>query len=188
MSKKHVIEIQAPEGKIPVYDESTGTIKFVDEDIKSRVKTVADALEILGITYPAWVYDAPYSQFAMYQLQIVLRVLNQDHDFSLTEGKVWFPRVRFYSESKLPSNEKKNIIGKFICEEKRYYLLGSYAHYGGSAGLGCFYSLNGVGSSHAGVGILSCKDKETALYVCKQFGQLVFDAIYADKINYSWLL
>ena len=30
MSKKHVIEVQAPEGKIPVYDESTRTISFID--------------------------------------------------------------------------------------------------------------------------------------------------------------
>lgn len=29
MSKKHVIEVQAPEGKIPVYDESTRTLALL---------------------------------------------------------------------------------------------------------------------------------------------------------------
>ena len=47
MSKKHVIEVQAPEGKIPVYDESTRTIRFIDDDVKSLVKTVEDAFEVL---------------------------------------------------------------------------------------------------------------------------------------------
>lgn len=188
MSKKHVIEVQAPEGKVPVYDESTRTIRFIDEDIKSRVKSVADAFEALGEKYPSWLESAPRSIRKMYELQTVLRALNQGHDFSLTEGRVWYPWVRFYLESKLPNSEKKNIIGKFICEGETYYLLGGYASYGGGAGPGCFYSYNGAGYSSTAVGILSCKDEETALYVCKQFGQLVFDAIYADKVDYRWLL
>lgn len=188
MSKKHVIEVQAPEGKVPVYDESTRTIRFIDDDVKSLVKTVEDAFEVLGEEYPNWLNSAPYSIRKMYELQTVLRALNQGHDFSLTEGRVWYPWVRFYLESKLPNSEKKNIIGKFICEGETYYLLSSYADNSGLAGLGCFLSHNGVGTSGTYVGILSCKDEETALYVCKQFGQLVFDAIYADKVDYRWLL
>lgn len=188
MSKKRVIEVQAPEGKVPVYDESTRTIRFIDEDIKSRVKSVADAFEALGEKYPSWLESAPCSIRKMYKLQTVLRALNQGHDFSLTEGRVWYPWIRFYLESKLPNSEKKNIIGKFICEGETYYLLSSNAHYGGLAGLSCFNSNHGVGFSGTYVGILSCKDEETALYVCKQFGQLVFDAIYADKVDYRWLL
>jgi hypothetical protein len=188
MSKKHVIEVQAPEGKVPVYDESTHTIRFIDDDVKSLVKTVEDAFEVLGEEYPNWLNSAPYSVRKMYELQTVLRALNQGHDFSLTEGRVWYPWVRFYLESKLPNSEKKNIIGKFICEGETYYLLGGLAHYGGGAGLGYFVSYDGVGASGLYVGILSCKDEETALYVCKQFGQLVFDAIYADKVDYRWLL
>lgn len=188
MSKKHVIEVQAPEGKVPVYDESTRTIRFIDEDIKSRVKSVADAFEALGEKYPSWLESAPRSIRKMYELQTVLRALNQGHDFSLTEGRVWYPWVRFYLESKLPNSEKKNIIGKFICEGETYYLLGGRANDGSYSGLGFFYSTTGVSYSSAFVGILSCKDEETALYVCKQFGQLVFDAIYADKVDYRWLL
>lgn len=188
MSKKHVIEVQAPEGKVPVYDESTRTIRFIDDDVKSLVKTVEDAFEVLGEEYPNWLNSAPYSIRKMYELQTVLRALNQGHDFSLTEGRVWYPWVRFYLESKLPNSEKKNIIGKFICEGETYYLLSGLANNGGNAGPGCFYSNAGVGYSGTYVGILSCKDEETALYVCKQFGQLVFDAIYADKVDYRWLL
>lgn len=188
MSKKHVIEVQAPEGKIPVYDESTRTISFIDEDIKTRVRTVEDAFEVLEEEYPSWLNSAPYSVRKMYELQTVLRALNRGHNFSLTEGRVWYPWVRFYVQSKLPDSEKKNIIGKFICEGETYYLLGGLADNGGGSGPGCFYSYHGVGYSSASVGILSCKDEETALYVCKQFGQLVFDAIYADKVDYRWLL
>lgn len=185
MSKKHVIEVQAPEGKIPVYDENTRTIRFIDEDIKTRVRTVENAFEVLGEEYPNWLNSAPYSIRKMYELQTVLRALNQGHDFSLTEGRVWYPWVRFYVQSKLPDSEKKNIIAKFTSEGERYYLLGGYAS-GSNAGLGCFYSADGVGNADAYVGVLACKDEETALYVATQFGQLVFDAIYADKARYVW--
>lgn len=186
MSKKHVIEVQAPEGKIPVYDESTRTISFIDEDIKTRVRTVEDAFEVLEEEYPNWLNSAPYSVRKMYELQTVLRALNRGHNFSLTEGRVWYPWVRFYVQSKLPDSEKKNVIAKFTSEGERYYLLGGYASYGGNAGSGCFNSHCGVGYSSSDVGCLACKDEETALYVATQFGQLVFDAIYAGKAWYVW--
>lgn len=41
------ITINAPEGKIPVYNESTQSIDFVDSDIRERVKTYEDALKVL---------------------------------------------------------------------------------------------------------------------------------------------
>ena len=188
MSKKHVIEVQAPEGKIPVYDESTRTISFIDEDIKTRVRTVEDAFEVLEEEYPNWLNSAPYSVRKMYELQTVLRALNRGHNFSLTEGRVWYPWVRFYVQSKLPDSEKKNVIAKFTSEGERYYLLGGSANDGGLAGLGGFYSNTGVGIAGASVGCLACKDEETALYVATQFGQLVFDAIYANKARYVWNL
>ena len=181
MSKKHVIEVQAPEGKIPVYDESTRTISFIDEDIKTRVRTVEDAFEVLEEEYPNWLNSAPYSVRKMYELQTVLRALNRGHNFSLTEGRVWYPWVRFYVQSKLPDSEKKNVIAKFTSEGERYYLLGGSAYNGGAAGPNY-----GVGFSSANVGCLACKDEETALYVATQFGQLVFDAIYAGKAWYVW--
>lgn len=186
MSKKHVIEVQAPEGKIPVYDESTRTIRFIDDDVKSLVKTVEDAFEVLGEEYPNWLNSAPYSVRKMYELQTVLRALNKGHNFSLTEGRVWYPWIRFYVQSKLPDSEKKNVIAKFTSEGERYYLLSGCAFNGGLSGPGYFNSGLGVGNASAHVGVLACKDEETALYVATQFGQLVFDAIYAGKARYVW--
>lgn len=186
MSKKHVIEVQAPEGKIPVYDESTRTIRFIDDDVKSLVKTVEDAFEVLGEECPNWLNSAPYSVRKMYELQTVLRALNKGHNFSLTEGRVWYPWIRFYVQSKLPDSEKKNVIAKFTSEGERYYLLGGRADFGGNSGPSYFNSYVGVGYSSTVVGCLACKDEETALYVATQFGQLVFDAIYAGKAWYVW--
>lgn len=186
MSKKHVIEIQAPEGKIPVYDESIHTIRFIDEDTKPLIKTVEDAFKVLGKEYPNWLNSVPCSVRKMYELQIVLRALNEGHNFSLTEGKVWYPWIRFYVQSKLPDSEKKNIIAKFTAEGEEYYLLGGSYSFGDLTGLGYFYSNSGVGYTNAIVGLLACKDKETALYVATQFGQLIFDAIYTDKVGYFW--
>lgn len=186
MSKKHVIEIQAPDGKIPVYDEASQTIKFINADVKDRVHTVDDAYKVLGIQRPNWSCDIPMSTRYMHDLQTVLAALNEGHKFSLTEGRVWYPWVRFYLKSKLPDSEKDNVIGKFICDGKSYCLLGGLAGNGGFAGLGCFDSHSGVGFSGTTVGFLSCKDEETALHVCKYFGKLIFDAFYSDKIEYDF--
>ena len=186
MSEKHVIKVQAPEGKIPVYDESTHTVCFIDEDVKSLIKTVEDAFKVLGKEYPNWLNSAPCSVRKMYELQIVLRALNEGHNFSLTEGRVWYPWIRFYVQSKLPDSEKKNIIAKFTSEGEEYYLLSGNAAHGSGAGLDYFTSYDGVGHASASVGLLACKDKETALYVATQFGQLIFDAIYTDKVGYFW--
>lgn len=155
--------------------------------MKDRVHTINDAYDVLGMERPAWTWDAPVSVKSMYDLQIVLKALNGDHKFSLTEGRVWYPWVRFYLQSKLPDSEKKNVIGKFKCEGETYSLLGGNAYGGGIAGLGCFHSHYGVSYSSAAVGVLSCKDEETALHVCKYFGKLVFDAIYSNKVDYRWI-
>lgn len=185
MSKKHVIEIQAPDGKIPVYDEASQTIKFIDADVRNRVHTIDDAYEVLGMERPDWLYDAPVSVRRMYDLQIVLKALNGDHEFSFTKGNVWYPWVHFYLESKLPDSEKKNVTAKFRCEGETYCLLSGTAR-STTTGLGYFHSTNGVGYSTASVSVLSCKDEETALHVSKYFDKLLFDAIYTEKVDYVW--
>ena len=34
--------------------------------------------------------------YAIMRLRIILQALNEGHEFSLTEGDVWYPWVRFY--------------------------------------------------------------------------------------------
>lgn len=182
--KEFEIKVKAPEGKKPVYDEKSQTITFVPINIREQVKTFDDARRILGISEDVFIPSDP-QLYAIMRLRIILQALNEGHEFSLTEGDVWYPWVRFYEEHKLPTNEKKNVIRSFTLNGKKYLLVGGYAT-GSYFGLGRFHSDNGVGSASAAVGMFACKDEETALYVSSQFGDLVFQAIYGHSVNYYW--
>lgn len=183
--KEFEIKVKAPEGKKPVYDEKSQTITFVPINIREQVKTFDDARRILGISEDVFIPSDP-QLYAIMRLRIILQALNEGHEFSLTEGDVWYPWVRFYEECKLPASEKKNIVRSFILNGKSYFLVGGDADNGAYSGLGSFSSNNGVGSAYAYVGLFACKDRETALYVSSQFGDLIFQAIYGNLINYYW--
>lgn len=182
--KEFEIKVKAPEGKKPVYDEKSQTITFVPINIREQVKTFDDARRILGISEDVFIPSDP-QLYAIMRLRIILQALNEGHEFSLTEGVVWYPWVRFYEEHKLPTNKKKNVIRGFTLNGKKYLLIGGNAT-GTYSGLGDFLSHYGVGNANAHVGMLACKDEETALYVSSQFGDLVFQAIYGHSVNYYW--
>lgn len=182
--KEFEIKVKAPEGKKPVYDEKSQTITFVPINIREQVKTFDDARRILGISEDVFIPSDP-QLYAIMRLRIILQALNEGHEFSLTEGDVWYPWVRFYEEHKLPTNEK-NVIRSFTLNGKKYLLVGGYAGAGTNSGLGYFYPDDGVGGAAAHVGMFACKDEETALYVSSQFGDLVFQAIYGHSVNYCW--
>ena len=184
--KEFEIKVKAPEGKKPVYDEKSQTITFVPINIREQVKTFEDACKILSIPADKKICFGDSQLDAIMKLIIILNVLNEGHEFSLTEGDVWYPWVRFYEECKLPASEKKNIVRSFILNGKSYFLVGGNAYHGVCSGLGYFDSYDGVGYADAHVGLFACKDRETALYVSSQFGDLIFQAIYGNLINYYW--
>lgn len=184
--KEFEIKVKAPEGKKPVYDEKSQTITFVPINIREQVKTFEDACKILGIPADKKICFGDSQLDAIMKLRIILKVLNEGHEFSLTEGDVWYPWVRFYEECKLPASEKKNIVRSFILNGKSYFLVGGHAYLGTDSGLSDFYSDDGVSYADANVGLFACKDRETALYVSSQFGDLIFQAIYGNLINYYW--
>lgn len=195
---KQTIEIECPEGMKAVFNEKTQKIEFAFIDPKKAIRTVNDALHEIfpaksitdkGITESEIVNRLNLSKFI--QLQVVLKALNgSDFKWNLTKGTVWYPCVRFIREDYI-SKEKcgnEKIIGHFKYEGVYYVLLGGYAYHGGWAGLGAFHSTNGVGIASANVGLLSCKDKETAYYASEHFGKLIFEATTTFKIeNIEWI-
>ena len=68
-------------------------------------------------------------------------------------------------------------------EGEEYNVFGGGADNGGDAGLGYFYSYNGVGSSFADVGFLGCANEEIAQHFGKYFGMLITEAKYGSIIN-----
>lgn len=116
--KEFEIKVKAPEGKKPVYDEKSQTITFVPINIREQVKTFEDACKILDIPADKKICFGDSQLDAIMKLRIILKVLNEGHEFSLTEGDVWYPWVRFYEECKLPASEKKNIVRSFTLNGK----------------------------------------------------------------------
>lgn len=180
------ITINAPEGKIPVYNESTQSIDFVDSDIRERVKTYEDALKVLGEERPSYVDDMPKHLAARIKCETILRALNGDHKFHLTEGAWYYPWLKISLESSTPKEYKTENNPLFLYEGKKYRLRSSNSAYDYS-GVAYFYALDGSGDSTTIIGF-ACRSREIADYFSEQFKKLYFDAIYGGILEYKWLI
>lgn len=184
---KKTIEIECPDGYKPIYNAETGNVEIVPENIMERIKTYEDAVNYLGcVTKDTIYYNRSVNSLA--KLQTVLDALNEGHKFDLLTGTIWYPWVRFFRMESVPKDAE--VIGHFRYQGEKFALVGGSAGYGGGAGLGCFFSYNGVGGAFSDVGILTCKSEEIAKYVSTQFGKLVFDACCARHFKseeFEWL-
>lgn len=178
------ITINAPEGKIPVYNKSTQSIDFVDSDIRERVKTYEDALKVLGEERPSYVDDMPKHLAARIKCEAILRALNGDHTFHLTKGSWYYPWLKIYLESSTPKEYKIESNPLFLYGGKKYRLR-SVGSANGSGGVACFSANDDSGNSAAGVGF-ACRSREIADYFSEQFKKLYFDAIYGGILEYKW--
>lgn len=184
---KRTIEIECPDGYKPIYNAKTGNVEIVPENIMGRIKTYEDARDYLGyVVRDAVSYNKSVNSLA--KLQTILDALNEKHKFNLLTGTVWYPWVRFFIVESVPKDAE--VIGHFRYQGEKFALVGGNAYHGGLAGLGCFHSLDGVGSASSVVGMLACKSEEIAKYVSTQFGKLVFDACFARHFEgkeFEWL-
>lgn len=184
---KRTIEIECPDGYMPIYNAKTGNVEIVPENIMGRIKTYEDARDYLGYLFNSEIHYTE-SVKALAKLQTILDALNEKHKFNLLTGTVWYPWVRFFRMKSVPKDAE--VIGHFRYQGEKFALVGGRANYGGSAGLGSFYSGNGVGFAGSLVGLLACKSEEIAKYVSTQFGKLVFEACFARHFNvgeFEWL-
>ena len=178
------ITINAPEGKIPVYNESTQSIDFVDSNIRERVKTYEDALKVLGEERPSYVDDMPKHLAARIKCETILRALNGDHKFHLTEDVWYYPWLQIYLESSTPKEHKIESNPLFLYEGKKYRLRSRGSAYD-TGGVAYFYASDGSGGSCTNV-VFACRSREIADYFSEQFKKLYFDAIYGGILKYSW--
>lgn len=184
---KKTIEIECPDGYKPVYNAETGKVEIVSEDITARVQTYEDACKIMSRDVYGNV-PANFSVDALRKLHVILDALNEGHKFNLLTGTVWYPWVRFFRMKSVPKDAE--VIGHFRYQGEKFALVGGRADSGGGAGLGYFFSDDGVGYAASIVGMLACKSEEIAKYVSTQFGKLVFDACFARHFKgeeFEWL-
>ena len=138
------------------------------------------------------IYNISKSSAAMFKLNIIRKALNLGKDLHLTKKQedayIYYPYNPFvtksstYYKSEINSG-KMEVIGKIKSEGEEYNVLSGSAVTGGSAGLGRFYSFDGVGAAYASFGFLGCATKEIAEHLGKYFGMLITEAKYGSIIN-----
>ena len=131
---------------------------------------------------------------AMFQLNIIRKALNLGHDLHLTKNLensyIHYPYNPFvtknstYYKSNINSG-KMEVIGKIKSEGEEYNVLGGIANDDGYAGLGTFYSDDGVSYASTSIGFLGCANKEIAQHFGKYFGMLITEAKYGDMVDFE---
>lgn len=162
------------------------------------IKTFWDACKALGMDLSRVEWDIDNLErlegdlgdhlVAIYKLDIISKALNgSDWKPKMAEGDIYYSWVKFYKKSSdIPSDKK--IIGNFIADGQRYFLVGGFSTCGRYNGLGYFDPGCGCRYSSANLGLLCCKSAEIAQYMSEQFGKLIFDACYAHHIYaYEWI-
>lgn len=122
----------------------------------------------------------------MYKLKIIKKALNGiEWKPNLNTGIIYYPWLRYYPIGNSYDPNWTPIANFKAKENNKVYTLvgGDYHPYtGGLSDFGC-----GYGSIIANHGLLCCKSKEVAEYFGKTFGKLIFDAIYGQYNNYTWV-
>ena len=187
---KQVLEIEVPDGKKAVLKDDH--IVFEDVDTMECIKTVGDATRFLidkGICED--ILDSlsklPENSFewkiAAYRAVVAAVTYNEQRH--LTTGERWSPSIEFCRHGKFKNCCGNTILGQIKSEEGEFDVVGGNASHGAAAGLGAFFSHDGVGASAAHFGFRSVGSKKAALYISKQFGKLLFEVSYGGT-NCDW--
>ena len=166
------------------------------------ITTFKKACEALGLNYDIIsivtkdVATFSRASAAMLKLNIIRKALNLGQDLHLTKdpkgSHLYYPYNPFiiknstFYNSELNSGRMK-VIGKIKSEGALYNVLGCYANFSGSTGLGCFNSDLGVNFAHTIIGFLGCASQEIAQHFGEYFGMLITEAKYADMVNFEIL-
>lgn len=191
------------------YNSGNDTLKEVALQAFSRdellynyrnIKSLRDACEVLGFDYVGIrttalsIAKISKSSAAMFQLNIIRKALNLGQDLHLTKNPedsyIHYPYNPFVTKSSTYyksdiNSGKMEVIGKIKSEGEEYNVLGGSANDDGYAGLGTFYSDDGVGYANASIGFLGCATKEIAQHFSRYFGMLITEAKYADMIDFE---
>ena len=150
-----------------------------------NIKTFEDACKVLGVNPKIVDLIFDHHLQNMYKLQIVRRALNTDWEPKLNEGIIYYPSIRYNLKSNIYQSPWKPIANFKAKEDNKIYILfgGEYSCYNG--GLSSF-GYEG-GDVKTVLGLLGCKSRKIAKYFSVTFGKLIFDAIYGQYNNYTWV-
>ena len=187
---KQVLEIEVPDGKKAIW--KYGLVFFEDVDTMESIKTIEDAAQFLTDkricedildSLSRLPKDSFEWKIAAYRAVVAAVTYNEQRH--LTTGERWFPTIEFCRPGKLKNCCGDIVIGRIKSEGEEFNVVGGHASNGASAGLGSFYSVNGVSRAWANVGFRSVSSEKAALYISKQFGKLLFEVSYGGT-NCDW--
>lgn len=195
MKQKFELEIDCPEGCKPIIEGTT--IKFVsDKPDWKEIKTVEQVLDYCKKYFyqesVALINNLNYLDEQDYEYWIILyrlivMAITDNEEISLTKGDIYYPYVQFCELGKEKSCRGDTIIGHISYGGNIYAVVGSDALGGSRAGLGGFYSHDGVSFSRAHLGFRSVSLSEKAQHISKYFGKVVFYIMYGGtNCNWEW--
>ena len=189
------VEIEVPNDKIANVDyQSNGNVLVTFKDIEhwKLIKSVEDAVKYLAskcmcIDLIEEFQNAPSGSYSekLAAYRIVVAALTNNEERHLTTGEQWFPVVQFCKPGKEKNCYGNKVVGIIESEGQRFTVVGGYAAYGASSGLGHFYSAYGVSYSNASIGFRSVSRREIAEHISKYFGRLLFEIHYGG-VNCDW--
>ena len=150
------------------------------------IKTFEDACRVLNINT-----DAVYLIFDnrlqnMYKLKVIKKALNGiEWEPKPNKGTIYYPWLRCYPKGSSYDPSWTTIADFKTKDDNKIYTLigGDYDGYNnGLCGFECEF-----GNVYAELGLLDCKSGEIAEYFGKTFGKLIFDTIYGQYNNYTWI-
>ena len=189
---KQTIEIEVPYGKKAVWEN--GAIKFVPKcphwktittfnDAFIYVRDYLPECKDLITSYTKAMHGSYEYSVACYR--IVVAALTNNEKRHLTKGDNWYPVVQFCRPKDKNNCLGNVLIGTIESEGAIYSVVGGSAADGAFAGLGFFYSDNGVSYSYTVLGFRSVSSKEIAQHISTYFGRILFDVQYGGT-NCDW--
>lgn len=187
---KQVLEIEVPDGKKAIWKD--GRVVFEDVDTMESIKTIEDAVQFLTDkricedildSLSRLPKDSFEWKIAAYRAVVAAVTYNEQRH--LTTGERWFPTIEFCRPEKLKNCCGDIVVGRIKSEGEEFYVVGGDAYRSARAGLGGFYSDDGVSGAWTTVGFRSVGSEKAALYISKQFGKLLFEVSYGGT-NCDW--
>ena len=127
-------------------------------------------------------------EYSVICYRIVVAALTNNEKRSLITGDKWYPVVQFCLPEDKYNCQGNVLIGTIESEGERYSVVGGSAAYSTDAGLGIFYSSDGVSHSHANIGFRSVSSKEIAEHISTYFGKLLFEIHYGGtNCDWKWI-
>ena len=151
------------------------------------IKTFEDACRVLNLN-PDVVYSIFDSHLQnMYKLKVIKKALNGvEWEPNFNTGRIYYPCMRYYPKGSIYDSSwtpVANFKTKYNDNEVYTLVGGNYSNYYGGLGyFGC-----GYGVVKVDLGLLGCKSGEIAKYFGNTFGKLIFDTIYGQYNNYTWV-